>query len=137
MRNEETNIVLKKPHATNKAMTIAQAVLLNDWNSWKQVRSLWLELIIDGLMKDYDSKQKLSVIFAQNYQEIVEDYYCDDQERESSIMSLSVQIFTVPSLAHHLIEKCDAMSKMLRGKVYNALSFRTSDSDIRLHNFAE
>ena len=123
MRNEETNIVLKKPHATNKAMTIAQAVLLNDWNSWKQVRSLWLELIIDGLMKDYDSKQKLSVIFAQNYQEIVEDYYCDDQERESSIMSLSVQIFTVPSLAHHLIEKCDAMSKMLRGNVYNALFY--------------
>ena len=88
-----------------------------------QVRSLWLELIIDGLMKDYETKMKLSVIFAQNYPEIVEDYYCDDQERESSIMSLSVQIFTVPSLAHHLIEKCDAMSKMLRGNVYNALSF--------------
>ena len=80
-----------------------------------QVRSLWLELIIDGLMKDYETKMKLSVIFAQNYPEIVEDYYCDDQERESSIMSLSVQIFTVPSIAHHLIESCDAMAKMLQG----------------------
>ena len=81
-----------------------------------QVRSLWLELIIDGLMKDYETKMKLSVIFAQNYPEIVEDYYCDDQERESSIMSLSVQIFTVPSIAHHLIESCDAMAKMLQGE---------------------
>ena len=81
-----------------------------------------MELIIDGLMKDYETKRELAVIFAENYPEILQDYYRDDQERESSIMSLSVQIFTVPSLAHHLIEKCDAMSKMLRGKVYNALS---------------
>ena len=75
-----------------------------------------MELIIDGLMKDYESKRKLSVVFAENYPEIVEDYYCDDQERDSSIMVLSVQMFTVPSLAHYLIENCDAMSKMLQGK---------------------
>ena len=74
-----------------------------------------MELIIDGLMKDYDTKRELAVIFADNYQEILEDYYCDDQERESSIMCLSVQIFTVPSLAHHLLERCDAMAKMLKG----------------------
>ena len=76
---------------------------------------MWLELMIDGLMKDYETKRQLAVIFTENYQEILEDYYCDDQEKESSIMSLSVQIFTVPSLAHHLLEKCDAMSKMLQG----------------------
>ena len=74
-----------------------------------------MELIIDGLMKDYETKRELAVIFAENYPEILQDYYRDDQERESSIMSLSVQIFTVPSLAHHLLEKCDAMSKMLSG----------------------
>ena len=78
---------------------------------------MWLELMIDGLMKDYETKRQLAVIFTENYQEILEDYYCDDQEKESSIMSLSVQIFTVPSLAHHLLEKCDAMSKMLQGTV--------------------
>ena len=37
MKSQQTNIMLKKPHATNKAMTISQAVLLNDFNSWKQV----------------------------------------------------------------------------------------------------
>ena len=71
--------------------------------------------MIDGLMKDYDTKRELAVIFSENYQEILEDYYCDDQEKESSMMTLSVQIFTVPSLAHHLLEKCDAMSGMLSG----------------------
>ena len=80
-----------------------------------KVRSLWLELMIDGLMKDYDTKRELAVIFTDNYQDILEDYYCDDQEKESSIMTISVQIFTVPSLAHHVLEKCDAMSRMLSG----------------------
>ena len=91
------------------------ALSLPFYNSQIKVRSLWLELMIDGLMKDYESKRELAVIFTDNYQAIMEDFYCDDQERESSITSLSVQIFTVPSLAHHLLEKCDAMSKMLQG----------------------
>ena len=38
MRSDQTNIILEKPHATNKALTISQAVLLNDINSWKQVQ---------------------------------------------------------------------------------------------------
>ena len=35
-------MVLKKPHATSTANTLSQAVLLNDFNSWKQVRYCWL-----------------------------------------------------------------------------------------------
>ena len=66
-------------------------------------------------MKDYESKKRLSVIFAENYPLIVDDYLRDDQEKDASIMSLSVQIFTVPSLALHLIEHCDAMAKLIQG----------------------
>ena len=66
-------------------------------------------------MKDYESKKRLSVIFAKNYPLIVDDYLRDDQEKDASIMSLSVQIFTVPSLALHLIEHCDAMAKLIQG----------------------
>ena len=80
-----------------------------------KVRNLWLSLLIGGLMKDYESKKRLSVIFAKNYPLIVDDYLRDDQEKDASIMSLSVQIFTVPSLALHLIEYCDAMAKLIQG----------------------
>ena len=80
-----------------------------------KVRNLWLSLLISGLMKDYESKKRLSVIFADNYPLIVDDFLRDDQEKEASIMSLSVQIFTVPSLALHLVEHCDAMAKLIQG----------------------
>ena len=66
-------------------------------------------------MKDYESKKQLSVIFADNYPLIVDDYLRDDQEKDASIMSLSVQVFTVPSLALHLVEHCDALSKLIQG----------------------
>ena len=89
-----------------------------------------MELIIDGLMKDYETKRELAVIFAENYPEILQDYYRDDQERESSIMSLSVQIFTVPSLAHHLLEKCDVMSKMLGGFITLLCENRDANGDL-------
>eukprot|EP00092_Neocalanus_flemingeri_P020804 GFUD01022541.1.p1 GENE.GFUD01022541.1~~GFUD01022541.1.p1 ORF type:complete len:1872 (+),score=427.20 GFUD01022541.1:98-5617(+) len=116
MNRKETNVVLKKNNlSSSEPYPLCEAVLLNDVNSWKQVRSLWLSLIIDGLMKDYESKRELATIFANNYTNIVGDYIIDDQERESSIMSLSVQIFTVPSLAIYLIEKCDALTKLLQG----------------------
>jgi len=126
---KETNVVLKK---NNSAMMgpypLCEAVLLNDVNSWKQVRGLWLSLIIDGLMKDYESKRDLATIFANNYTTIVGDYIVDDQERESSIMSLSVQIFTVPSLAIYLIEKSDALAKLLQGFL-NLLNDNVNEDD--------
>ena len=41
------------------------------------------------------------------------DFMTDDQELDVSIANLSVQIFTVPSVAHHLIEKQDCLTKMV------------------------
>ena len=89
--------------------------MLNDSNSWKKLRSLWLSLIIEGLMKDYKSKKQLASMFARNYPSIVHSFVTDDQEQDSSVMSLIVQIFTVPSLTLYLIERCSALSGTLQG----------------------
>ena len=66
-------------------------------------------------MKDYNTKQKLAIVFTENYTDIVDDYYRDDQERDACIMMLSVQIFTVPSLALQLMEQSDAMTRLMQG----------------------
>ena len=41
------------------------------------------------------------------------DYMSDDQEADSTIVNLSVQIFTVPSVAHYLVEHKNGLSKLL------------------------
>ena len=114
----DTALQLKRRAAVGQWKTtgphsIAEAVLLNDISSWKQVRALWLTLLIDGLMKDHESKKALGLLFTRNYAAMARDYFADDQEQESSAMQLSVQIFTVPSLAALLLEECDALSALL------------------------
>jgi len=113
------NLVCRRPdmHTEHKKNLhpLAEALLLNDSNTWKKARNLWTSLMIEGLMKDYDSKKQLASLFTTNYPSIMHSYIMDDQERESSIMTLSVQIFTVPSLTLHLMEHCDALSRMLQG----------------------
>ena len=55
----------------------------------------------------------LSDIYLENYEIIMNDFMTDDQEQDVSIANLSVQIFTVPSVAHNLIENHDALTKMI------------------------
>ena len=55
----------------------------------------------------------LSDIYLENYEIIMNDFMIDDQEQDVSIANLSVQIFTVPSVAHNLIENHDALTKMI------------------------
>ena len=74
----DTNVSLKKDCEKRK-LSICEAVMLNDVSSWKEVRSLWLSLLIDGLMKDYDSKKELATRFTQNYPGILSDFISDDQ----------------------------------------------------------
>ena len=44
----------------------------------------------------------------------MDDFIRDDHDHSYSITSLSVQIFTVPSIAHYLIEGMDILFTILR-----------------------
>ena len=43
------------------------------------MRNLWSKVLIDGLMKDYESKKRLAVLFTSNYPTIVNNFITDDQ----------------------------------------------------------
>ena len=49
---------------------------------------LWLKLLIEGLMKDYDTKRELACLFTRNYPAIVRDHIADDQVRLLSSLVL-------------------------------------------------
>ena len=64
-------------------------------------------------LQNPENKLKVSEIYLEHYKTIMYDFMTDDQELDVSIANLSVQIFTVPSVAHHLIEKQDCLTKMV------------------------
>jgi E3 ubiquitin-protein ligase UBR2 len=85
---------------------IIKGILLKDSTLWKSARSQWQRLLISGMLLEYENKKELAKIFTKNYGPVMKDFIKDDHDHSFSISSLSVQLFTVPTLAHHLIA-CD------------------------------
>lgn len=128
----ETALARRAPDAP-----VAEGVLLHDCQLWKAARTAWHRLLIAGMLMDYDSKKALATVFTKNYGtpftlfalgadrlslylhlplsagSVIKDYIRDDHDHAFSVSSLSVQIYTVPTLAHHLIAHEDALFILL------------------------
>ncbi|XP_030564536.1 E3 ubiquitin-protein ligase UBR1 isoform X1 [Drosophila novamexicana] len=88
-------------------------ILEYDVKLWKTARTCWHRLLISGMLMEYENKMVLAKEFSRRYATIVEDFISDDHDHSFSIVSLSVQLFTVPSIAHHLIAHEGIFDKLL------------------------
>ena len=61
-------------------------------------RSSYFKLIMSTILLNIEMKKQLSIQYARLYPKMLTDFVYDDQEISASILSLSVQIFTVPSI---------------------------------------
>ena len=94
-------------------ITIVEGILMRDSQLWKSARTAWHRLFISGMMMEYESKKALAIVFTQHYGTVMKDFIRDDQDHSFSITSLSVQLYTVPTLAHHLIAHHDVLFILL------------------------
>ncbi|KAI8121103.1 E3 ubiquitin-protein ligase UBR1 [Lucilia cuprina] len=97
-----------------KAPYCIRHILEYDVALWKTARTCWHRLLISGMLMEYDNKMALAQEFSKNYATIVQDFISDDHDHSFSIVSLSVQLFTVPSIAHYLIAHEDVWTSELR-----------------------
>ncbi|XP_022823526.1 E3 ubiquitin-protein ligase UBR1 isoform X2 [Spodoptera litura] len=88
---------------------VACGVMQNDSRMWKAARTAWHRLLIATTLMDYSTKKAMAILFTKNYGSILKDFIKDDHDHSFSISSLSVQLYTTPTLAHHLIAKHDAL----------------------------
>lgn len=100
-----------KPHG--KDPCIIKGILQTDSSLWKNARTQWHRLLISGMLLEYENKMALAKIFTKNYGQVTKDFIKDDHEHSYSISSLSVQIFTVPTIAHELIAHDDVLYILL------------------------
>ncbi|KAI8854555.1 hypothetical protein BC829DRAFT_486244 [Chytridium lagenaria] len=78
---------------------------------WKSVRNTLKELYISTMIVVGDEfKKTLARRFAQSYLMIAHSYLMKDREWDLSIINLSVQLFTVPTIAAHLVEKTNVVA---------------------------
>ncbi|XP_070569458.1 E3 ubiquitin-protein ligase UBR2-like isoform X2 [Ptychodera flava] len=102
-----------KPYRdTNKALI--EHVILSDTKLWKVARIHWHQLIMSSVLIDQEFKKQFAMMYTKNYNTLQRDFITlDDHDHSVSITSLSVQMFTVPTLSRMLIMECDLLSEVL------------------------
>ncbi|KAG5890458.1 hypothetical protein JTB14_031270 [Gonioctena quinquepunctata] len=96
---------------------IIKGILQRDSTLWKSARTQWHRLLISGMLLEYENKKALAKIFTKNYGQVMKDFIKDDHDHCYSVSSLSVQLFTVPTLAHHLIAHDDVLYILLNALI--------------------
>ncbi|KYO28439.1 hypothetical protein Y1Q_0016017 [Alligator mississippiensis] len=80
-------------------------LMLWDAKLHKGARKVLHELIFSSFFMEMEYKKLFAMEFVKYYKLLQKEYISDDHERNISVTALSVQMFTVPTLARHLIEE--------------------------------
>ncbi|XP_041722956.1 E3 ubiquitin-protein ligase UBR2-like isoform X4 [Coregonus clupeaformis] len=94
--------------------SLVDTLMLCDSKMWKGARNVYHQLFMSSLLMDLKYKKLFAIQFAKNYERLQSDYVKDDHDREFSVTDLSVQMFTVPSLARMLITEENLMTTIIR-----------------------
>ncbi|CAH1264235.1 UBR2 [Branchiostoma lanceolatum] len=93
---------------------VVERLMLADTALWKIARVQCHQIMMGSLLMDQESKKQFSVLYTRNYPQVQMDFMADDHDHGVSIISLSVQIFTVPTLARYLIMEHDLLAIVIR-----------------------
>ncbi|OBS60397.1 hypothetical protein A6R68_08476 [Neotoma lepida] len=85
-------------------------LMLWDAKLYKGARKILHELIFSSFFMEMEYKKLFAMEFVKYYKQLQKEYISDDHDRSISITALSVQMFTVPTLARHLIEEQNVIS---------------------------
>ncbi|XP_041922736.1 E3 ubiquitin-protein ligase UBR2 isoform X6 [Alosa sapidissima] len=94
--------------------SLVDTLMLCDSKMWKGARNVYHQLLMSSLLMDLKYKKLFAIQFAKNYRRLQTDFMEDDHERLVSITSLSVQLFTVPTMARMLITEENLMTTIIR-----------------------
>lgn len=93
--------------------SLLDLILVHDLVLWKSAKVQWNGLLCSGFLRDNQTKKILAEHYLTNYSQIMQNYVNDDENHAYSTAGLSVQLFTVPSIAHELISRYSALGLIM------------------------
>ncbi|KAG7466311.1 hypothetical protein MATL_G00163480 [Megalops atlanticus] len=97
--------VALEPNPVADQPSLISRLMLHDARLYKGARKIVHELIVCSLLMETEYKRLFAIEFTKHYKQLQKDFISDDHDRSISVIALSVQIFTVPTLARQLIEE--------------------------------
>ncbi|KAG9336563.1 hypothetical protein JZ751_002910 [Albula glossodonta] len=123
--------VALEPSSVPDQPSLISRLMLHDARLYKGARKIVHELIVCSLLMETEYKRLFAIEFTKHYKQLQKDFISDDHERSISVTALSVQIFTVPTLARQLIEEGNVI-KVIVDTLMEMLSEHL-DSNNRFH----
>uniref|UniRef100_UPI00358E1268 E3 ubiquitin-protein ligase UBR2 n=1 Tax=Myxine glutinosa TaxID=7769 RepID=UPI00358E1268 len=103
---------LRPGHDSENASPLGR-LMLCDSHLWKGARNVYHQLLMSSVLMDMEYKRNFGMLFAKNYVRLQKDFMEDDHERSVSVTALSVQLFTVPTLAQELMTTQNLLKTIL------------------------
>ncbi|KAM9777231.1 E3 ubiquitin-protein ligase UBR1 [Neosynchiropus ocellatus] len=98
-------VALEPNKEVQQGPCLISRLMLRDARMYKGARKIVHDLIFCSMLMDNEFKKQFAIEFTRYYKLLQKEFILDDHERNISITALSVQIFTVPTLARHLMEE--------------------------------
>lgn len=89
------------------------SMILFDLRLWKKLRNDLRDLFIATLIKVPSLKRALGLRFAGVYNTLAQLYLVNDREPDHSIVHLSVQLMTTPSIAEELVDRANFLTNLM------------------------
>ncbi|CAG7852362.1 E3 ubiquitin-protein ligase ubr1; AltName: Full=N-end-recognizing protein; AltName: Full=N-recognin-1 [Serendipita indica DSM 11827] len=80
---------------------------------WKRPRLNLKQIYITILTMSQENRLSVAIHYAKMFHRIIDSYLLVDREAETSIKFFALDLFTVPSVAAHLVKECGVLSRLL------------------------
>lgn len=115
-------------------MTLLEKVMRSNTSYWKLARIDWNDLFVATLLTEYSIKDRFARLITRNYPNLVTDFMHDDHDHSVSILTMTTQLYTVPSLVCMLIEEENALSIIARKLIEVCLNSKRENTSITFDN---
>ncbi|VDM51589.1 unnamed protein product [Angiostrongylus costaricensis] len=110
--------------------TILVRLLRFDKKMWKSARANTHQMLMKTVLMNFEQKVSFSKTFLEHYEDIYAEFIDDDHDIDISVVSLTVQFLTVPSIARQLITEDGAMRTIFSSLVKHTDQFAREPKDL-------
>lgn len=118
----------------SRCLTLAEVIMLSNTDYWKIVRVAWNDLFVKAVLTEYSVKEQFARLLTRNYSDLMRDFIKDDHDHYVSVLTLTTQLYTVPSLICMLVEEEDALYMITRTLVETCKSTKRDNPSMNFEN---
>ncbi|KAM5130023.1 E3 ubiquitin-protein ligase UBR1 isoform 3-T3 [Mantella aurantiaca] len=128
-----------EPIRTTRARELCYVSLLImcDAKLHKGFKKVLHDLIFSSFFMEMEYKKLFAIEFVKYYKQVQKEYMDDDRDRNISVTAISVQVFTVPTLARMLIEEQSVITIITEAMLEVLPKYLDTDSKFNFQGYSQ